>query len=68
MGARQPSVKLTQKWDHTERTGSGSREVYSYVVKQTKNTTQPRIHERLTEEQVNLLIQTGYDVTIDPIK
>jgi hypothetical protein len=37
---------------------------YSYIVINAKNTTKPRIHQRLREKEVQRLIKEGVDVKI----
>jgi ethanolamine ammonia-lyase small subunit len=37
----------------------------AYIVTKTLNLTRPEIGERLTEEEVNKLIASGIDVTIE---
>ena len=41
-------------------------EIY-YVVRQTINTTSPKINDELSEDDINSLIDNGVKITIKPI-
>lgn len=41
---------------------------YRYTVMKIKNTTDPRVHQSLTKEEVDALISRGIEVTILPVK
>lgn len=41
---------------------------YTYKVESTRNTTSPKLRTTLSEEQVNKLVDDGYEVTVKTSK